>query len=181
MTYALPPRDSGATYFFTLRLQDRTADTLVQYVDVLRQSIRIARKRHPFEITAAVVLPATLHMIWRLPIDDGNYSVRWRIIKSTFSRHIPAPETAVQTESMKRRREKGIWRRGYWAHQIRDQTDYNLHEHLIIHAPVSAGLVTQPKDWALSSIHVRRATPLGTPGKPHVDLRKPQPFGATLF
>jgi putative transposase len=53
------------------------------------------------------------------------------------------------------RREKGIWQRSFWQHEIRDQADYDLHEHLIIHAPVSEGLVTRSGDWALSSLHTR--------------------------
>lgn len=56
---------------------------------------------------------------------------------------------------MIRRREKGIWQRSFWQHHIKDQADYDLHEHLIIHAPVTEGLVDRPMDWALSSLHTR--------------------------
>lgn len=181
MTYPASITHLSNTYFFTLRLQDRQADMLVQHVDVLRQSVRIAMKRHPFEIRAAVVLPATLHMLWTLPADNQDYARRWRMIKSTFSRHVPAPSTLVVTEAMKRRREKGIWQRGYWAHKIRDQMDYDLHEHLILHAPVTAALVKAPRDWALSSIHFREQGPPLSRASTPMDIRKPQPMGATLF
>lgn len=181
MTYDVLPRAPGGTYFFTLRLQDRQAKTLVQHVDVLRQAVRIARKRHPFEIRAAVILPSTLHMMWALPSGDTSYGLRWRMIKSTFSRHVPAPERPALTDAMKRRREKGIWQRGYWAHEIRDQFDYELHEHLIIHAPVTVGLVKQPSDWALSSLHVRGQGRVKFQAPVPVDLGKPQPSDATLF
>lgn len=181
MTYAPSVSTTSNTFFFTLRLQDRHADTLVCYVDVLRQSVKIAMKRHPFEIRAAVVLPATLHMLWTLPAGDQDHARRWRMIKSTFSRHVPAPAGVEVTAAMKRRREKGIWQRGFWAHQIRDQTDYDLHEHLILHAPVTAALVRAPRDWALSSIHFRGQGHTKLRAPVPVDLRKPQPLGATLF
>ena len=112
MTYTASSSACSNTYFFTLRLQDRQTDTLVSHVDVLRQAMRVTMKRHPFEIRAAVVLPATLHMLWTLPAADQDYAKRWRMIKSTFSRHVPAPVGSVVTPAMKRRREKGIWQRG---------------------------------------------------------------------
>jgi putative transposase len=141
--------------FFTVRLQDPKSSLLVDQVDVLRQAIRVCRKSMPFEIAAAVILPARLHMIWILPRSDIDCAGRWRIIKSTFSRHCPKPDSSDLTLSMIKRREKGIWQRSFWQHDIRNQADYDLHEHLIIHAPVSEGLVTRPGDWALSSLHTR--------------------------
>jgi len=181
MTYAVLPRAPGGTYFFTVRLQNKDATLLVDHVDVLRQAVRVARKRHPFEICAAVVLPATLHMIWTLPVGDANYAIRWRMIKSTFSRHVPMPDDAVLTPSMRKRREKGIWQRRYWEHQIRDQSDFDLHEHLIIHAPVSAGLVNQPSDWALSSLHLRGFGKTRIAAPPPLDLGHIASAEATLF
>ena len=143
------------TSFFTVRLHDPHSRLLVDQVDILRQSIRVCRKTLPFEIAAAVILPSRLHMIWRLPAGEGDCAARWRIIKSTFSRHCPKPDEKDLTPAMIRRREKGIWQRSFWQHDIRDQADYDLHEHLIIHAPVSEGLVQNPRDWALSSLHTR--------------------------
>ena len=143
------------TSFFTVRLHDPTSRLLVDQVDVLRQSIRVCRKTYPFEILAAVILPSRLHMIWALPRGEDDCAVRWRIIKSTFSRHCPKPDKTNLSPAMIRRREKGIWQRSFWQHDIRDQADYDLHEHLIIHAPVSEGLVRNPGDWALSSLHTR--------------------------
>jgi putative transposase len=82
---------------------------------------------------------------------------------------------------MRKRREKGIWQRRYWEHQIRDQSDYDLHEHLIIHAPVTAGLVTQPSDWALSSLHVRGVGKTRIAEPPPVILGREHSAEATLF
>jgi putative transposase len=42
--------------------------------------------RHPFAIDAIVILPEHLHDIWMLPVGDADYSTRWRLIKTMFSR-----------------------------------------------------------------------------------------------
>lgn len=144
----------GGTYFFTLRLQDQSSDLLVREIDLLRSATRLCMKRWGFEIDAAVVLPSKLHMIWRLPPGDADFSKRWRLIKSTFSRHCPAP--AYVCPSRKARGEKGIWQRRFWEHVIRDKADLQLHRHLIAAAPVHAGSVKRPRDWAYSSVHWRK-------------------------
>lgn len=181
MPYDIPPRVPGGTYFFTLRLADTGSRLLVDQVDVLRQAIRVTRQKHPFDIRAAVILPTKLHMIWTLPQGDANYGIRWRVIKTTFSRHVPAPADVALTPSMQRRREKGIWQRRYWEHLISDQADYDLHEHLIIHAPVTEGLVKQPQDWALSSIHSRGAGKTRLNAPPPAVARRPVSTVATFF
>lgn len=160
MTYFQSPSDYAATYFFTVRLADPDSHLLVDEIDLLRQSVRVARERYPFDIRAAVVLPSHMHMIWTLPQDDRNFVLRWRLIKMTFSRHVTPPDPANVTPAMQQRREKGIWQRGFWDEAIRDQSDYDLHEHLIIHAPVTAGLVKSPQDWAYSSLHTRGIGPV---------------------
>lgn len=141
----------GGTYFFTVRLQDRRADLLVSHIGLLRDATRVCRKRWPFEIDAAVILPNKLHMIWTLPDGDTDFSKRWRTIKSGFSRHVPAPG-----DSPKSRRsggQNGIWQRGFWEHLIRDADDLALHMHLIRSAPLHAGLVKRPSDWPYCSLH----------------------------
>ncbi len=181
MPYDVSPRVPGGTYFFTLRLADPQSNLLVEQVDLLRQSVRVSRQRHPFDIQAAVILPARLHMIWTLPKGDANYGIRWRVIKSTFSRHVPTPPDVHITPSMQRRREKGIWQRRYWDHLITDQADFDLHEHLIVHAPVSAGLVQQPGDWAFSSYHTR-SKPRTSPVRPPLIQAAPTiSAAATMF
>ena len=82
----------GGTYFFTLTLEDRRLRLLTDYMDRLRGAFRYARARHPFAIDAIVVLPEHLHAIWTLPEEDSDYATRWRLIKSTFSRAVPAGE-----------------------------------------------------------------------------------------
>ena len=105
-------------------------------------------------INSAVILPAQIQMIWTLPAGDANYSARWRMIKSTFSRHVPEP--AERSQSMISRGEKGIWQGRFWAHLIKDQDDYALHDHLIATAPLRAGLTRDGSEWPLCSAYRRR-------------------------
>jgi putative transposase len=149
-------RVPGGTYFFTVRLQDQRSDLLISHIDVLRDATRLARKRWPFVIDAAVILPNKLHMIWTLPEDDADFSKRWRMIKSAFSRNVPAP--AYVPPSHRRRGEKGIWQRRFWEHLIRDEDDLALHLHLIRSAPIHAGLVRKPSDWPYCSLHRAQAS-----------------------
>jgi REP element-mobilizing transposase RayT len=53
----------------------------------LRAAFRQTRERHPFTTDAIVVLPDHLHAVWTLPDGDRDFSTRWRLIKSTFSRN----------------------------------------------------------------------------------------------
>lgn len=141
----------GGTYFFTVRLQDRTSGLLTQRVDLLRAAMRLAQKQWPFRIDVAVVLPDHLHMVWTLPQTDVDFSKRWRLIKSTFSRHVAPPATASPSKA--RRGEKGIWQRRFREHLIRDDLDFAAHRAFALNAPVLAGLVARPQDWAHSSLH----------------------------
>ena len=60
-------RVPGGTYFFSLRLQDRSSDLLLREIDLLRMAVRLTMQRHPFVLRDAVVLPAELLMIVQLP------------------------------------------------------------------------------------------------------------------
>ena len=181
MTYLHTDTPFAGTYFFTVRLANPESSLLVDQVDLLRQAVRTTRKRHPFEIRAAVVLPAQLHMIWTMPQDDCNFVLRWRLIKATFSRHATLPAPVNVTPAMQQRREKGIWQRGFWDHAIRDQGDYDLHEHLIIHAPVQAGLVSHVSDWAYSSLHTRGRGPFKVQQPFMVHAAQPAVSQSTYF
>ena len=109
------------------------------------------KQRHPFHIDAIVVLPDHLHAMWTLPQDDADFSKRWILIKSRFSRHIPKNEYRRKSRIVKG--ERGIWQRRYWEHLIRDAWDYEQHVNYIQYKPVKHGYVEKAADWKLSSIH----------------------------
>ncbi|MBK6972543.1 MAG: transposase [Sterolibacteriaceae bacterium] len=142
---------ASGTFFFTVNLADRQSDLLVAHVESLRSVVRLTRQRHPFEIVAMVVLPDHLHAIWRLPENDTDYPTRWSLIKAGFSRRLAKSESIGA--SRLRKRERGIWQRRYWEHQIRDDDDLDRHVAYVHFNPVKHGYVERAIDWPYSSIH----------------------------
>lgn len=142
----------GGTYFFTVNLAQRRDNTLlVDRIHLLRQAFRLVIASHPFVIDAMVVLPEHLHCIWRLPDGDDRFDIRWRLIKTVFSRAM-MPDERIST-SRERRNERGIWQRRYWEHVIRDDEDWRRHLDYIHYNPVKHGYVQRVRDWPHSSFH----------------------------
>jgi REP element-mobilizing transposase RayT len=110
----------GGTWFFTVNLLERRNNRLlVEQIDLLRHSVARVQQAHPFAIHAWVVLPDHLHCMLSLPEGDSDFPLRWRLIKSHFSRALPVTERRSQTRL--RHGERGIWQRHYWEHLIRDE------------------------------------------------------------
>ncbi len=147
---------AGGCYFFTVNLADRSANTLVRYIEVLRTVMSQVKQTHPFLIVAMVVLPEHLHAIWRLPPGDADYPLRWSLIKSGFSRRIAKGEDI--RASRRAKRERGIWQRRYWERQIRDDADLARHADYIHYNPVKHGWAARVMEWSHSTFHeyVRR-------------------------
>jgi putative transposase len=152
----------GGTYFFTvvtykrIKILNRPDNTAL-----LRRAIEKARKSYPFKIDAFVLLPDHLHCIWTLPHGDADFSTRWRLIKSYFSRKCSLvgwveernPTGKKISDSRLKKNEKTIWQRRFWEHIIRDEQDFKHHVEYIHYNPVRHGFVKAPKDWAFSSFH----------------------------
>ena len=141
----------GGTFFFTVNLADRSSDLLVRHANILRTVMHNVKRNHPFDIIAMVVLPDHLHAIWMLPNGDQDYPVRWSLIKAGFSRALAKTER-INT-SRQHKRERGIWQRRYWEHQIRDDLDLSRHVDYIHINPVKHGYVKIAAAWPYSSIH----------------------------
>lgn len=60
---------------------------------------------------------------------------------------------ASRSASKIAKREKGIWQRRFWEHQIRDERDLQRHVDYIHYNPVKHGLVERVVDWPCSSFH----------------------------
>jgi putative transposase len=141
----------GGRYFFTVNLTDRASCLLTENITLLRQSIAYVMHKHPFHIDAMVVLPDHMHAIWTLPENDADYALRWRLIKTHFSRHIAKTEKISQSRISKG--ERGIWQRRYWEHTIKDDRDFANHVDYIHINPVKHGYVSRATEWPHSSIH----------------------------
>ncbi len=140
----------GGTWFFTVNLlQRRGNDLLVREIEVLREAVRHFRQRRPFRIDAWVVLPDHLHCIWTLPPGDSDFSTRWRLLKSEFSRSLP--RTEHRSEVRRNAGERGIWQRRYWEHLIRDDADLERHVNYVHVNPLKHGWVERVSDWPYST------------------------------
>jgi putative transposase len=142
---------AGASYFFTVNLHDRRSGSLTDNIDSLRAAFRDTRVRYPFRVEAAVVLPDHLHAVWILPEGDADFAVRWRLIKTGFSRALPRGEYISASRASKG--ERGIWQRRYWEHTLRDEDDFLRHVDYIHFNPVKHGHVARVQDWPYSSFH----------------------------
>src|SRR6266852_3699662 len=143
-------RAKGSVFFFTVVLAERPSNLLLDQIDRLRRVYRTVQQRRPFETIAVCVLPDHVHTVWALPEDDDDFSIRWSLIKSGFSRGLdPMPRSASKVG----KREKGIWQRRYWEHAIRDEADLERHVDYIHFNPVKHGHVTRVGDWPHSSFH----------------------------
>jgi putative transposase len=142
----------GGTYFFTVNLLQRGEnDLLIRYIENLRDATRKVRKGFPFEIHAWVVLPDHMHCVLQLPDGDSDFTLRWRLIKSSFSKSLPIKENRSVVRV--RRGERGIWQRRFWEHLIRDEADYRAHMDYVHINPVKHGLVGKVSDWPYSTFH----------------------------
>jgi len=99
-------------------------------------------------LKALVVLPDHLHCIWTLPPHDGDFSTRWRLIKTWFTKHCdPTAQAASQVANGGR----PLWQPRYWEHVLRDETDYRRHIDYIHFNPVKHGYAKAPIEWPYSS------------------------------
>jgi len=152
-------KTKGGTYFFTVVTHDRRKFLCrPASVSLLREAFRNVMAEHHFQIDAVVLLPDHLHCIWTLPDGDSDFSTRWRLIKSYFTRGCDPVCHSPPSASRQKKQERAVWQRRFWEHQIRDERDFTQHVEYIHYNPVKHGLVKAPKDWPYSSFHraVRR-------------------------
>jgi putative transposase len=145
-------KSPGSSYFFTLVTHNRRPILCEpENINLLRDSFKRVIQQHPFAIDAIVILPEHLHCLWTLPPGDADFSTRWRLIKSWFSRRCDSQYQGKVSASRRSKNERAIWQRRFWEHLIRDEQDFNLHVDYIHYNPVKHGLVFSPKDWQYSS------------------------------
>ena len=147
-------RATGGCYFFTVvTFRREKILTREDNVQLLRDGMRRIMRAHPFCIDAFVLLPDHLHCIWTLPNGDADFSLRWRLIKSDFSRRCKGNSTYVPPASRRRKNERAIWQRRFWEHQIRDAHDFRRHVEYIHYNPVRHKYAAEPQGWPFSSFH----------------------------
>ncbi len=156
-------RISGGTFFFTVvTFRRRPILDLPASRQALRDAIIDVRERYPFSIDAWVTLPEHLHCIWTLPEESSDFSLRWALIKSGFSKRARALFQIKdwKNDSKLKHRESTIWQRRFWEHQIRNEEEYQAYMDYIHYNPVKHGYVNKVLDWPHSTFY--RYVKLGT-------------------
>ncbi|MSO22086.1 MAG: transposase [Acidobacteria bacterium] len=145
----------GGCYFFTQVTYRRMPWLCAGWArQALRKVIEEVRRQLPFVIEAWVLLPQHLHCIGRLPEGDPDYSTRWRLIKTSVTKHRDESWVMLQsTGSREKGREQTLWQRRFWEHTIRDAEDYGRHCDYIHFNPVKHGLRVAPREWPYSTFH----------------------------
>ncbi|MEZ5732657.1 MAG: transposase [Paracoccaceae bacterium] len=142
-------RIPGATYFFTLCVEDRGSTVLTDNIDVLRDAYRRTIAELPVTCPAMVVLPDHLHAIWTEPEGCVRYSERWRRLKARFS-HALCDDFRPCTSKLGKR-ERGLWQRRFWEHAVRNEAEFIAAMAYCYNNPVKHGLVAKPDEWPYSS------------------------------
>ena len=147
--------EPGAMYFFTVVTADRVPALSRTGSRSIARDVPAGGSAtpRPFRVTAIVLLPDHLHMVWSLPCGDCDYSTRIAAMKAAFSRAwldrggTERPITKDQT----RQRRRGIWQSRFLEHMIRDEDDLEAHVNYIHCNPVKHGWALRPADWRFSS------------------------------
>ena len=114
------------------------------YLNLLRKTMRVAKKRHPFKMIAYVFLPDHFHLLIQ-PSGASNFSQIMHSCKRNFT--------------LNYKRHKGIngslkfWQKRFFDHIIRDEQDFKNHVEYIHHNPIKHGYVQHPEEWPHSSYH----------------------------
>lgn len=146
----------GSVFFFTLVTHERRPILTSDLGRLaLRTAVQTVREEHPLYITAIVLLPDHLHAVLELPHGDSDYSKRWRLIKSKFTR-IWREHGGLEgdiTQSRQRKGERGLWQRRFYEHTCRDDDDLKRCVDYCHVNPLKHGLVEKVADWPWSSFH----------------------------
>lgn len=147
---------NGATYFFTLVSYNRRRIFCEDdFLQAFKKSIKQVQQQYPFEIIAWVQLPDHLHCIWKMPENDANYSMRWSQIKRLTTQACPRYHLPIDdlSRSKVKRKERGIWQRRFYEHEIKDEADFIKYMDYLHYNPFKHGLVGKVSEWPYSSFH----------------------------
>jgi putative transposase len=185
MTHYRDNRVPGGTFFFTVRLLDRSSTLLTDHFSAFGEAMRQARVRKPFHVDAWVVLPDHAHAIWTLPPGDHDCATRWRAVKIAFSKAMhkacvpgganPAvprvsitrmSATRMSATRMSATGDGTIWERHYKEYRVGDDAEYTALVDYVHNNPVRHGLCQQAAEWPWSSLHRFVAAGFTPPAEP---------------
>ncbi|PJE34542.1 transposase [Pseudooceanicola lipolyticus] len=139
MSNISPYEANSISAFFTVGLARPGRLMLTNHVERLRLAAERTRAARPFQLDAWVVLPDHLHCVMTVPAGDDDFAGRWLEIRRRFC-------DSLNTTGP-------IWQRGVRGQVISGLTDYADCVRRCWFDPVRHGLVADPNDWFLSSLH----------------------------
>jgi len=144
----------GGSFFFTLVTEKRRGFFNDRSsVDTPREAFRNVKRKRPLDVEAVVIIPDHLHCIWTLPPGDADFSTRWRLIKTWFSKHWRDDLRVPPNQARQNKGQQAIWQHRFWEHALRDEMDFTRHVDYIHYNPVKHGYVSNPRGWPHSSFH----------------------------
>nr|VFJ66185.1 MAG: putative transposase [Candidatus Kentron sp. DK] len=118
----------GGLFFFPLVTEKRRPlFSNPDNIDTLREAFRNVTRKYPFVMEAVVIMPDHLHCIWRLPSGDSDFSLRWRLIKTWFSKHCRKDLRMPPNLARQNKRQQAIWQHRFQEHTRRDEMDLIRH------------------------------------------------------
>ena len=135
---------AGGVYFFTVVTHNRfPVFSHVKNIRAFRKICKEVCNELPFEEVACVILYDHVHSIWKLPENDCDFSKRWGVIKSRFTKYLRSNGYVEE-----------VWQKRFWEHEIRNTNDLNIHLNYIHYNPVKHGYVKHVKDWPYSTFQI---------------------------
>ena len=162
-------RVPGGTFFFTVRLLDRSSTLLTDHFAAFGEAMRQARIRKPFHVDAWIVLPDHAHAIWTLPPGDHDCGSRWRAVKIAFSKALNKSAPSLKLSGSG---DGTVWERHYRDHRVRDDDEYGALIDYVHSDAARHGHCREPFEWPWSSLH--RFIAAGFP--PPIDPPPPPPW-----
>ncbi|MGE3103830.1 MAG: transposase [Lysobacterales bacterium] len=155
---------AGALVFITLVTRGRAPILLAPNVlGALRRAVAQVSQKHPFRTLAYVILADHCHLLWRMPEEDGDFSLRVRLIKHFMARQSGLP--------------RPIWQQRFWDHVIRDEQDLHRHLDYVHFNPVKHGHCPTAADWPHSSFRYYLGKQWYQPDWGAADSAEPARFG----
>ena len=137
-------------YVFITVVTYKRQNILIENIDLLRNSFKKVKQKYDFEIYAICILENHFHCILKLK-NSKNISVIIGSLKKYFSYYYNnKPAKNNLPESLKSRKEAGVWQRRFYDHIIRSENDLNVHTNYIHYNPYKHyGIL--PKCWSFST------------------------------
>lgn len=75
-------------FFIVVTYQRRPLFAQQEMVERFWDAARYMGQRRPFTFLVGVILPDHIHVFWQMSEQDADYSNRWKILNTAFSRQI---------------------------------------------------------------------------------------------